>query len=141
MRVEIDATDLPGLARALTAGTGPEGLGPRGAALWEELAKLKLDAGRRVLAEEMCRVADRMETLDKILQGDGEVWAYLVTDLFTEETSLKINGAVSEARAQQDNYRKMLATLYSGLDLKAAEPVADPLAAMREARARRVAGG
>lgn len=139
MRVEINADGIDGLADALTAASKPSRLGRRGAALWAEMLKLKLDPIRLVLAEEMCRAADRLEQLDRLLSGDAEMWAFLVHDLRTEDYVLKIDGAAVEARNLQNTYRQMLATLLAGVDTKPAEALVDPLNEIQKARAAREA--
>ena len=50
--------------------TSPDGLGPRGSALWESLARSP-ETPDGVLALEACRAADRLDELDSIIHGKG----------------------------------------------------------------------
>lgn len=48
----------------------PEGLGNRGTRMWEEsLAAWELTAGHQILLGEACRIADRLEDLDELIQA------------------------------------------------------------------------
>lgn len=91
----------------------PVGLGSRGRNLWRDLHKLGIyfDPAQTVLIAEACRIADRLERLDEILRGDTGTWASLVHDLRTEDYELKIDGAMSEARQQQNVLKQILVAL------------------------------
>lgn len=90
----------------------PAGLGPRGRRLWRDITgEHQLDAMQRVLLEEACRAASRLDILDQLLRGEVDVWATLVHDLRTEDYELKIDGAMAEARQQQNILKQLLASL------------------------------
>ena len=53
----------------------PEDLDERGAALWQDMGgSWEQEPGARLLLHEACRLADRMEKLDRILRGDVDTW-------------------------------------------------------------------
>jgi hypothetical protein len=91
----------------------PVGLGPRGRTLWAEFAATRdLSGGMRLLLEEACRIADRLDKLDALLRGDAATWAYLVND-FTADHALRIelDVALGEARHQAGTLRMLIADL------------------------------
>jgi HJR/Mrr/RecB family endonuclease len=92
----------------------------RGRDLLAYLAPEGTDAARYALALEAARMADRLEELDKVIQGQG------FTDLFQLETvneyvtaeeiakvevTVKINGVIAEARQQANAFSALLKTL------------------------------
>lgn len=95
----------------------PKGLGGRGRRLWREITEAhELDPMQRVLLEEACRCADRLDRLEEKLSGREDAWAHLVSraDLGDEDSrviELRIDGALSEARQQQNVFKQLLASL------------------------------
>jgi hypothetical protein len=78
----------------------PAHLGTRGRRLWRELAAGgALTAADAVLAEEACRIADRLDRLDALLRGDVDAWAYIdYPD--NGPVRLVVNSALAESRQQ-----------------------------------------
>lgn len=98
----------------------PIGLGKRGAKLWAELvADGLLHAGSRVLAEEACRIADRLEALDGLLRGKRSAWARIKpprewsVENADGDFVLQIDGLLIESRQQANALRQIVATLDS----------------------------
>ncbi|QCR54945.1 hypothetical protein C1N80_06230 [Brachybacterium sp. SGAir0954] len=97
--------------------TAPKGLGSRGRRLWREITEEHdLDPMQRVLLEEACRCADRLDRLEEKLSGREGAWAHLMSrvDLDDEDTrviELRVDGALSEARQQQNVFKQLLASL------------------------------
>ena len=95
----------------------PRGLGTRGKRLWKEINEAHdLDPVQTVTLEEACRCADRLDKLEEKLSGREDAWAHLLTrvDLGDEDTrvvELRIDGALSEARQQQNVFKQLLASL------------------------------
>lgn len=95
----------------------PKGLGTRGRRLWREITEAhELDPMQVVLLEEACRCADRLDKLEEKLSGREDAWAHLLSrmDLGDEDTrviELRIEGALSEARQQQNVFKQLLASL------------------------------
>lgn len=86
-------------------------LGERGQRLWDAY-EADMDGVRgAVLLEEACRIADRLDKLDALLQGDADVWCRLVHDLRTESYELRIDGPLVEARQQANTLRQLLLAL------------------------------
>lgn len=85
--------------------------GARGALLWQELtaAGRTADPAARVLAEEACRLADRLERLDAILRGERHEW--LRVDSADGVPVLVVDKALSEARQQAIALKTILAEL------------------------------
>lgn len=97
--------------------TAPKGLGARGRRLWNEVTEEHdLDPVQRVLLEEACRCADRLDRLEGKLSGREDAWVNLRTraESMTDEgvtIDLVIDGALSEARQQQNVFKQLLASL------------------------------
>jgi hypothetical protein len=118
------------------------GLGPRGRRLWREMAGDKLDASKRVLLEEACRIADRLDKLDALLLGDVDAWFRFTADDSGAEVTVTVDKALSEARHQAVALKQIVSELRQGA---AAKPetggsVLDQLAARREARRTNASG-
>ncbi|MEW2442799.1 hypothetical protein [Micromonospora marina] len=89
-------------------------LGTRGRRLWRQLIDdgPKLKPAERVLAEEACRTADRLDVLDRILRGDEDAWMRLHSaNDGGSIVKVVLNNALSEARQQQVALRALLAEL------------------------------
>jgi hypothetical protein len=93
----------------------PPGLGPRGRRLWRELTadeQPSLIPTERVLLEEACRLADRLDTLDRMLRGDEDAWMRLRSmDDDGSIVQVVINNLLSEARQQQVALKQLLGEL------------------------------
>lgn len=96
----------------------PDGLGTRGAALWPALGKvLGTPAGE--LALEACRIADRLENLDRLLRGDR--WVDFIQPDEDDDTTyvVVVDKAMAEARGQQQTLLALLTKL--GIEKAAGE--------------------
>jgi hypothetical protein len=94
--------------------TQPRGLKAPGARLWQTLVEgRELTAGNAVLAEEACRIKDRLDVLDKLVSGDAESWFTLRRKHGDGDETLVVvvNGALSEARQQANVLRQIVAGL------------------------------
>jgi hypothetical protein len=77
----------------------------------------------RVLIEEACRIADRMEALDRLLQGDAADWVELVEAKGDpDRLVVVIDSALSEARQHAMAYKQILAELRQGQKAKVGKP-------------------
>jgi hypothetical protein len=127
--------------------TSPVGLAPRGRQLWRELAKDLRTPAQRVLLEEACRIADRLEQLDRLLRGESATWLRLVEDIDTGEVTVVVDKALAEARQQQLALSRLMAEIRQSGAAGAATPqptqgvsFRDDLRARREARLANAAG-
>ncbi len=105
--------------------SGPQ-LGPRGGHLWEQLTNTvpPLKPAERVLAEEACRTADRLDVLDRILRGDEDVWMrFRSLNDDGSVVSVVVNNVLSEARQQQVALKALLAELRTSQAGGPAKPV------------------
>lgn len=83
----------------------------RGKRLWDSLQD-QVDGERgRVLLEEACRTADRLDKLDALLKGNADVWARLVHDARADGYELRIDSALIEARQQATVLRQLVGSL------------------------------
>lgn len=102
--------------------TCPDGLGPRGERFWAEVEQAKgpLTAGDALLLQEACRLANRLDRFDRLIEGDQSAWA--VVDWPDEEKPavLLIGSVVTEARQHVGELRQVV----KALDLPKAEGVA-----------------
>lgn len=126
---------MPPRARGTTP---PPTLGERGRKVWAAItATHELDPAGRVLAEEACRIADRLESLDAILRGDVDTWA-VITDEYTaggkRTVKVVLDDALGEARQQALAFRALMATLKLGT---AAERQTERTSALDQLAARR----
>lgn len=87
--------------------------GPRGRRLWTALHKgVVRDAATDLLIEEACRIADRLEQLDRLLRGDVDDWARIqLPSLDSVDLVLKVNPLLSEARQQAATLQRLIASL------------------------------
>ena len=84
----------------------------RGRQMFTELVKeWDLGPADRVLLEEACRAANRLERIDRILVGDLDAWMTLRDGDDGAPAIIVINNALAEARQQQTALRGMLASL------------------------------
>lgn len=99
------------------AQTAPKGLAARGRRLWREIAEEHdLDPMQKVILEEACRTADRLDRLEEKLSGREDAWAHLLSrvdlgDDGMRVIELRVDGALSEARQQQNVFKQLLASL------------------------------
>ena len=89
----------------------PVGLGARGRKLWRELTADEPGPAERLLIEEACRIADRLDKLDAQLRGDAEAWLRFVVDDTGAEVTITIDRALAEARQQAVALKALLAEL------------------------------
>lgn len=92
----------------------PDGHGPlreRGQRLWDAHHE-QIDGQRGlVLLEEACRIADRLDQLDRLLRGDAELWIHLTLDRSGEVYEIRVDSALTEARQQAAVLRQLIASL------------------------------
>lgn len=88
----------------------PTGLAARGRRLWREMhAMAEFNPAERVLLEEACRIADRLERLDTALRGEAE-FLRVETDR-DGDLILSVDGAMAEARQQSNVLKQLVAAL------------------------------
>ncbi|MFE3229330.1 hypothetical protein [Nocardia sp. NPDC059228] len=87
-----------------------ENLGPAGEMLWNALESDTKSFETGVLVLEACRIADRLEHLARILDGDIDIWAR-IAKARDGELELRVDGALQEARQQAGTLRQLLATI------------------------------
>lgn len=120
-------------------GVIPAGLAERGTALWiDVLAERELDAAGRVLLAEACRMADRLEQMDRLLRGDIGTWA-VISDDYTggkRTTKVVLDDALGEARQQAATLRALVTSLKLGtaVERQTERGSLDQLAARRTQR-------
>lgn len=123
-----------------TTPKAPVGLGPRGRALWKTLhAERVFTAGAQVLAEEACRIADRLERLDGILRGKDAEWlTFREIEEGSGQIAVYVNDVLEQARKQELALKQLVAEIRQSTagGEQGAEPtdVADELQKKREAR-------
>jgi hypothetical protein len=121
-------------------GVIPDGLAERGTSLWiDVLAERELDAAGQVLLAEACRMADRLEQMDRLLRGDIATWAEITDDYGADGkrvTRVVLDDVLGEARQQAATYRQLITTLKLGTAVERATERGslDQLAARRRDR-------
>lgn len=107
-----------------------------GRRLWDEMGGKALTGSRRVLLEQACRIVDRLDRLEAILNGRDRSW--LTLDLGDDgELTLSVDKLLGESRQQATALKQILAELRQGADAEsqtAGGGALDQLAARRAAR-------
>jgi hypothetical protein len=90
----------------------------RGKQLWDEITdEHDLDPTQRVILEEACRTADRLDQLDDVISGKGVLQLMHFRSMLDRDTDderhivLTVDGALSEARQQQNVLKQLLVSL------------------------------
>lgn len=111
----------------------PTGLGERGTALYQSLvpdASDASDAPRAALALEAARMADRLDDLDRVIQGDG-ILGLIMVEVETQadgspvQVELRFPAVMGEARQLATALSGLLKTL--GLEPAAAKAGTGPV--------------
>lgn len=106
-----------------------------GRRLWDEMSGDGLSGSRRVLLEQACRIVDRLDRLEAILNGRDRSW--LTLEIGDDgELTLSVDKLLGESRQQAIALKQILAELRQGDDAKpeTGGGVLDQLAARRAAR-------
>lgn len=88
------APPTPATAAVSAVEPAERAYGPRGQKLWDEMAGTALGPTHRLLLEEACRIADRLDHLDQLI-GQGHI--ALMTEARQQTTALR--GIVAELRS------------------------------------------
>lgn len=82
----------------------------RGQRLWAaHHEEVKTERGL-VMLEEACRIADRLDQLDRLLKGDVDVWCRLA-DGRDASIEVRVDQALVEARQQANTLRQIIKDL------------------------------
>lgn len=88
----------------------PDRFGARGEKLWmAHCAQVEGERGL-VLLEEACRIADRLDLLDRLLKGEDKLWCQL-SEGRDGDLEVRVDGALMEARQQANVLRQILTSL------------------------------
>jgi hypothetical protein len=119
----VTVTVTPSVTRDAVTSAVPE-LGTRGRRLWRQVTDegTELMPGERVLLEEACRTADRLDTLDRILRGDEDAWMRFRVNQDGDEVTVVVNNVLSEVRQQQVTLKQLLAELRQSRAAGAGKP-------------------
>lgn len=100
----------------------------RGVTLWRGMNGDAMPPAQRVLLEEACRIADRLDQLDALLSGDARSWVSLVEDRGDPERQVVvIDRPLAEARQQATALKQLIAEIRAaGLPAKPAPGPAQP---------------
>lgn len=90
----------------------------RGKRLWDEITEVhELSPEQRVVLEEACRCADRLDQLDGIIAGRGVLELLRLRHMDGQDTEderhivMTVDGVLAEARQQQTVFKQLLAAL------------------------------
>jgi hypothetical protein len=98
------------------------GRGERGARLWAEMAD-GLGPAHRVLLEEACRIADRLDRLDALLEGRQDAWLRFDSSRDDGgEVRVVIDALLGESRQQATALRGLVAEIRAAMG-KSGRPV------------------
>lgn len=107
--------------------------------MWTDLGGAQLTGAHRVLAEEACRIADRLDRLDEVLTGPGTAWMRFRVAEGDTEVTVVVDRALSEARQQAVALKAIVSELRQAAGsarqpTKGGGGVLDQLASRRAAR-------
>lgn len=91
-----------------TVAAAPAGLDTRGRSMWDELTSPSTGPAERVLIAEACRIADRLERLDRQLRGADREWLRLTWRETEGDLIVTVDKALSEARQQAVALKQLL---------------------------------
>ena len=98
-----------------SAGSGPAaptGLGARGHRLWAALAESIPGPAHLVLVEEACRIADRLDRLDRALADSTDAaWMRFQVNEGGTEVTVVVDRVLAEARQQAVALKQLVAEL------------------------------
>jgi hypothetical protein len=88
----------------------------RGKKLWDEITEgHDLDPTQRVILEEACRCADRLDQLDDIIAGKGVLQLLHFRSMTDDEDeraiTMTVDAVLAEARQQQNVFKQLLVSL------------------------------
>lgn len=89
----------------------PPRFGERGERLWAAYHELVDGELGTLLLEEACRIADRLEQLDRLLQGDETLWAFVSRGRGRGRIEVHVDAALVEARQQAVALRQVVSSL------------------------------
>lgn len=96
----------------MTTERAPSGLAAKGRRLWRELTELHdFGPAERVIVEEACRIADRLDRLDALITGKKDAWLRFRSSEDGTEVTVTIDQALSEARQQANQLKQLIAAL------------------------------
>jgi hypothetical protein len=125
----------------MAAARTPAGLDTRGRRLWRDLTSAsRLGPAQLVLAEEACRLADRLDMLHALLSGDASAWASLQisADDGDMEITVIISSVLSEARLHAGALKGIVTELrQTSPAVAAGDTDVDPVAAIQDEVARK----
>lgn len=105
-----------------TTPKAPSGLDARGRRLWREMhALVDFNPAETVLLEEACRMADRLDRLDRVLTSSSEL-VRLRVDGNGGEAVFVVDGAMAEARQQANVLKQLIASLRLPDEITAKRP-------------------
>lgn len=135
-------------ARRPSAPPNPHRLGDRGLALYEAIAEgRKLTASEVVTLVEACRLADRLEKFDGLINGERDEWLRLDLNESGDTITVVLTDVVRQARMHAATLKTLLAGFESSAGAENAgaptgevpDNVADIKAGLKKPAARRPA--
>ncbi|MDY0828577.1 hypothetical protein SK224_05490 [Microbacterium sp. BG28] len=97
-------------ARQPAAGVNPHRLGERGLALYDAVAQArKLTPTELVTLVEACRLADRLERFDELINGERDEWLRLDVNDDGSEITVVLTDVVRQARMHAATLKALLA--------------------------------
>ncbi|CAB0574363.1 hypothetical protein ACQXY3_10975 [Corynebacterium diphtheriae] len=82
-----------------------------GRILFEGLRDVRDPVDVEQLVIEVCRVKDRLDTLNRLVTFDVDTWATLTVEQGSKELIVKIDGALREQRQTETVFRQLLAEI------------------------------
>lgn len=116
-------------------------MGKRAEALATQIKLDTLTGIARALADEAVLTVERLEHLDRILQGDPDAWLDIVQRMPPDVAEVTINAPLAEVRQQAMALKALLAELSKALGHEVAVPAATSFDDLAKKRQERLAGG
>jgi len=139
----MDGVTVTNPVTHVTGGDPYDGLASRGRRLWREMDGDTRTGADKVLVEEACRLADRLDRLDAIVNGDPGEWMRFRVSEDGAEVTVTLDKALDQARQYAVALTQVLAKLNQGKSEGKPETggsILDQLAARRAQRLANPAG-
>lgn len=114
-----------------------DNLGERGRVLFDALKDArKFDPAESVMLVELCRMADRLDRLDKLVSGEASMWASIVErhNGRSHTYELHLDDSLAEARQLAQTFLRLAGALKIPEAKAAATDGIDDLSRRRESR-------
>jgi len=121
----IEQAETTEAVAELTAQDVPAGRGPRGAALWADMAGVELGAMHRMLLDQLCRAVDRLDRLEAAL-AKKRTWMRFEADDSGGSVVVVVDNVLAEIRQLETTVKTLVAEIKSAMPKQQGKPDEKP---------------